>query len=310
MRIAVIDCGTNTFHLLVGEKNGKGLKTLFQEKIPVKIGQQGISKGFINPEAGRRAIWTLKRFADILDEYQVEQLTAIATSAFRNAKNGKALVKKIKKHTGIELEIISGQREATLIYEGVIQAVSLKQQNSLIIDIGGGSVEFVVANSEGSLWMDSFEIGAQRLLDQFHKKDPITKAEADKLNAFLNMELQRLDSAIEKFNPVELIGSSGTFDTLSSIQLKRKSNTLHDCTSYELEMDFLHETIDQIIAKNKAERMAIPGMAEMRVDMIVVSVLLIKYLLRKYRFSMVRTSSFALKEGLISTTFSRALKTA
>lgn len=310
MRIAVIDCGTNTFHLIIGEKSADGVKTLYQEKIPVKIGKGGLVNRTIVPEARQRALWALKRFAGIMEEYSVIRTTAIATSAFRNAKNGSELLKKIRRQTGIDLEIISGKKEAELIYEGVKRGVQLKENNSLIMDIGGGSVEFIIANRKDLLWLDSFEIGAQRLLDLFHKNDPITSAEIIRLKEYLKNNLSSLNEAISTFSPIEIIGSSGTFDTLVEIRAALNGNHPGIQTEYHISFKDFETIANLIVSKNKEERLQIPGMAEMRVDMIVVSILLITFVLNEYSIKTIRTSSYALKEGLLATTFSQILKTA
>src|SRR5690606_22792717 len=126
----------------------KGLKTIYKEKVSVKIGQNGISKGFIAADAYDRALKTLDGFKSHIDYFKVNKTIATGTSAIRNSRNGYQLIKDIRQKTGIEVAIISGEREAELIYHGVKSALDLGKSTSMVMDIGGGSVEFIICNSE------------------------------------------------------------------------------------------------------------------------------------------------------------------
>lgn len=143
-RIAIIDMGTNTFHLLIADVNDTGFTPIHRERVAVRIGKGGISHGLITPDAQERALSTLLSFKALLEQFHVGQVYATATSAIRNAKNGKALADKIEEVTGIAIRIISGDEEAKFIYYGVKNALDLGKEASVIMDIGGGSVEFVI----------------------------------------------------------------------------------------------------------------------------------------------------------------------
>ena len=152
-RLALIDMGTNTFHLLITEVGTDGkLTDLVRTKLPVRLGQGGISNGAIAPEAYERALKTLKDFRRQIDEYGVETVRAMATSMVRNAANGDAFVDDVLEQTGIKVEVIDGAREAELIYYGVRSAGVLDAQTSMIMDIGGGSVEFILCNQHEIFW--------------------------------------------------------------------------------------------------------------------------------------------------------------
>lgn len=300
-RLAVIDLGTNTFHLLIAEVSSRGkYKITFKEKVPVMIGKNGINHGLITEDAQQRAINTLKGFRNILDKEKVDQIYATATSAFRNAKNGRKLADKIKEETGIEVQIITGEQEAVYIFFGVNEALHLAEENALIIDIGGGSVEFIICNSQALLWKQSFEVGAQRLLDQFHITDPISQENVQALLQFFDQRLKDLNIACQQYQPKTLIGASGTFDTLSDIYAHKENISLReDETELPLTYDRFLEIHNEIISKNRKERLKIPGMVEMRVDMIVVASWLIYYVLHHYQITHIRVSAYALKEGLL-----------
>ena len=298
-RIAIIDLGTNTFHLLVVDISATDIQILHKEKQSVKIGENGISHGKIAKSAQERATSTLQEFKQKMDALEVKQSYATATSAFRNAVNGKALAEEVLSQTGIKIDIVNGQREAQLIYKGVIQALDLSKSKALIMDIGGGSVEFIICDSSGIRWAHSFEIGAQRLMDQFHHQDPITSQEINRLEVFLDKHLAPLATAVEKFKPSVLVGASGTFDTLSHIcgirQNLEKSNELE----LPLSIDGFRQIHEELVIKNRLQRLEIPGMIEMRADMIVVASCLINYVISRANLNSIRISSYALKEGVL-----------
>lgn len=298
--IAIIDMGTNTFHLVVAEMEDKKYRIIHRERVAVKIGMGGINDGLITEEGAARALKTIQNFKTMLQLFGVEKTLAFGTSALRNAKNGETVIQKIKKETGIETQIISGDAEATFIYEGVRSAMNLGNQKSLIVDIGGGSVEFIIGDEKEHYWKQSFEIGAQRLLEKYQKHDPILGSEIEALNTYFLESFRPLIEAIKKYSPNILVGSSGTFDTLSEIHCLRNHIPWQDNPETPLTIDSFYKAFEEFKIKNRAERLLIPGMIEMRVDMIVVACCLIDFLLSNFVFTKVRVSSYSLKEGVLA----------
>jgi exopolyphosphatase/guanosine-5'-triphosphate,3'-diphosphate pyrophosphatase len=301
-RIAVIDCGTNTFHLLIVDlKKDNRFTIIHKEKFPVKIGEGGIEQNIIPEQGIQRALKTLKHFKEKINTFEVKSTTATATSAFRNANNGNTVADLILKETGIKLNIIDGKKEATLIYNGVSRAVNLKADNNLIMDIGGGSVEFILCNKDGIKWLKSYEIGAQRLLEKFHINDPISPINITSLNNYLDKELTELYSICKVHSPTHLLGASGSFDTLSEIYSEEFGDYFNEeeTLSFNLPIDKTINIIQDIISKSHEERLAIKGIIALRADMIVVAGILVKRILEKTTFTHITTTSYALKEGLI-----------
>ena len=300
-RIAIIDLGTNTFHLLIAELNNGLENDLIKLKVPVKLGQGGISRGTIAPDAYARALATLAGFKEETDKYAVKTVRAVATSAVRNAKNGQKLVDEIYAHFGWEVEIIPGALEAELIYEGVKCALDIGDERSLVMDIGGGSVEFIICTQTKIFWKQSFEVGAQRLLDAFHRTDPITTTEVLHLKHYLADKLQPLTIAMSQYHPRVLIGSSGTFDTLCDIEAFRENRQPNQaCLENSLSLENFYHIYHDLLTKTRAQRLQTPGMIEMRVDMIVVASVLIDFVINTYFIEKLRVSAYALKEGLLS----------
>lgn len=300
-KAAVIDMGTNTFHLLLVELNGKEFKTIYKEKIAVKLGQGGITQNQITPEAEKRAVHTLGHFKNLIDGEAINQVFAFATSAVRNATNGPDFVHKVKEQLGIQIHVISGEEEAQLIYEGIHFSGALDEHPSLMMDIGGGSVEFIIGNAQKVFWKRSFEIGGQRLLDAFHYHDPILPEEVEKLELYCGEKLQPLLEAIATYQPSGFVGASGTFDTLIDMyyatMLQCKLTGEH---VFELPVKDFYQLFQLLVTKNRAERLLIPGMIAMRVDMIVVASCLIDFILQHVQVESIRCSHYSLKEGAVS----------
>lgn len=300
-KLAIIDMGTNTFHLLIAEGNGNAFNIIFRDRLAVKIGMGGINDGLITDAAIHRALVAMQSFRNIIDKHDVSRVYAFGTSAMRNARNGAAVAEKIRTVTGIEVNIISGEEEAQFIYLGVRAALGLGHDVNLIVDIGGGSIEFIIANQDEVFWKKSFEIGAQRLLEKFQQHDPIIPEEIAALDEHFNSSLDELFDSIDRFRPTVMVGSSGTFDTLSDIFcLRHDIHKSPEEIETPLTLEGFYEIYHEIIGRDRAGRMQIPGMIEMRVDMIVVACCLVRFLLEKYSFSRIRVSTYSLKEGVLA----------
>lgn len=303
MRIAIIDLGTNTFNLLVADvAANNSYKIIYTTKIAVKLGEGGINSGVIASVPFQRGIAAMKTHLETAKKYNAGKIFAFATSAVRSAKNGSEFVAEIKTQTGIEVNIISGEKEAELIYKGVRQALNIGAEKALVMDIGGGSTEFIICNNQQIFWKHSFDLGVSRMYDFFKHSEPITQEEILKVEKYLAEKLQPLFNAV-KLHPVDtLIGSSGSFDTFAEMIFCRfyKSQTLDDKTSYEFQLEDFYKIHELLIRSNIDERYKMEGLIEMRVDMIVLASLFVNFILRELKLKKMRLSTYALKEGVLS----------
>jgi exopolyphosphatase/guanosine-5'-triphosphate,3'-diphosphate pyrophosphatase len=301
--IAIIDLGTNTFNLLVAEiEHGKKHKILLNTKLPVKLGEGGLSKNHITPAAFERGINAIEQHLLNASRFSPEKIFAFATSAVRSADNGKEFAAALKQRFNIDIEIIDGKREAELIYKGVREAVALNENISLIMDIGGGSTEFILANKNNIFWKYSFNLGAARLLEKFNPGNPILLCEVDAIRNYLKTELAPLFSALKKFPATELIGSSGSFDSLAEMIAHKFYNPdiLNDTTHYTFNLDDFYHIHDILLKSTKEERLNMKGLVSMRVDMIVISSIFIHLILQECKLSKMRLSTYSLKEGVLA----------
>lgn len=303
VRLAVIDCGTNTFNLLIVDMPETGRYTkVYNTRIPVKLGEGAINSGYIASVPFERGINALLTFHLITKEYLAEKVLAYATSAIRDASNGPEFVAAAKQRANVEIDVIDGNREAELIYFGCREAAPLNNNMSLIMDIGGGSTEFILANEEGIKWKQSFNIGAARLLERFNPSSPIDAIEIAAINGYLEEQLKPVQEAISTFGAAELIGSSGAFDSVVEMingELEGEPLT-YNKTAYEINIENYRKISHKVKSSTIEERKQIKGLTPMRFDMIVISCLLIDFALTAFGIDSMRVSTYSLKEGALT----------
>jgi exopolyphosphatase/guanosine-5'-triphosphate,3'-diphosphate pyrophosphatase len=301
MKIAVIDLGTNTFNLLIRDTETNVV--LYNNKIGVKLGDGGLDDDRIMPVAFERGINALKSHRLTIKEYDVDKTYAFATAAIRSASNGSDFVAAAAKEAGIEVNVIDGQKEAELIYLGVTQALDLGEGTSLIVDIGGGSTEFILANKNAVLWKNSYNIGSSRLLEKFKPKDPISPEQKEAIENFITTVTRDLAEAVRQHPTTTLIGSSGSFDTLANMINEANPGAGYDptTTSFTFELSQYHQIAEKMLTASYEERLATPGMIPMRADMMPMACIQINYLIKQFGVQTLKLSTYALKEGVFIT---------
>lgn len=302
MKIAIIDLGTNTFHLLVIEagQNG-GWRKLLHNRITVKLGQKGIDKNVIANAPFNRGINALEKFAASIKFHKIKRVYAFGTAALRSASNGADFLNLTRSRFGIDVKIISGKQEAELIYLGVQQAVKLGKEKSLIMDIGGGSVEFIIADNKKAYWKGSYKLGAALLIEKFKPLDPVSVGQIKQISKFFDTELKSLFVACEKYKPIQLIGSAGSFETFSSMIRHRfpKAGSHYGKTEHPISLNHFNKLYEELIKSTVEERKHMRGLIKMRVDMIVMAGLLLNYVLQKIKIDRMIMSAYSLKEGAV-----------
>jgi exopolyphosphatase/guanosine-5'-triphosphate,3'-diphosphate pyrophosphatase len=299
MTTAVIDLGTNTFNLLIKDDFGR---VVFNDKIPVKLGKGGIHENKIAPDAFERGISALLQYRDICKEKGVHQVYAFATSAVRTAANGPDFVAAAAERCGIHINVIDGHREALFIYEGVAQAVHMDEDPALIVDIGGGSTEMVIATNKGVLWAASYPLGVSRLFENFSPKDPLRLEDYNALQTHFKVTLHEALRQIAKYKPMRMVGSSGSFETLHNICAlhSRQSIVQPEQKRGVIAIDQLEVITQKLRAMSHKERLALPGMLSMRADTIHLAAMQIQFIIRQTGVSTLLLSLYALKEGVLA----------
>lgn len=296
MRVAVIDLGTNTFHLIIADLSAAGVNVIYKTNVPVRLGQGRINENIIIPEAFERGLQTLKDFKTEIDHHQVTLVRAIATSAVRSAGNGQDFVKQARDKPGIEIEVITGEQEAEFIFNGV-KATGVIEQTSLVMDIGGGSTEFIICTPTAFLWKKSYNIGAARLMQAFFHEDPIGTAEKSEIHQHLTAELEDLKKACIKYGPKTLIGSAGAFETFAAMLLK--DIDVNEIKSAKLDLHAYQTLSAKLITSTHAERAAMPNLIALRVDMIVIAAILTDFVINETGLQNISLSTYDLKMGVL-----------
>ena len=314
-RVAIIDCGTNTFSMIIVEVDGAEWSQRFMLRIPVFLGQGGFQMGCIRPDRFAKGIDALRVMHQAAINYGVQRVRVVGTSALRDAKNAKEFVQHVRDTLGWNLEIISGEEEAKLIHQGVQLTLNSLNDPVLIMDVGGGSVEFILtartAQSWVPLWSRSVNAGVARLEEFGKPKDPLTPAGEERYRLFLESELSPIQEAIDQFQPSSLVGSSGVFDTLidlvtGQLQLGQLETAGEEAPSdanrqvVEIDAQRLRVIHQALLVNDLEKRLAMKGMAPERARMIPLSSMLVQHV-----FSMmppnarVYRSPFAMREGIL-----------
>ena len=308
MRMAAIDVGTNSIHMIVAEAdvNG-GLTTLWRMKEMVGLGRASFPSRVIPREAIDRAVAIMARFVQAAQQRQCEKIVAVATSAVREAANGGDVLERIARQVGLHVRVINGREEARLIYLGVRHAMSLNGVSgpSLIVDIGGGSVEFIVGDHRRSLLLESRKLGASRMTAAFVNSDPISDEDRAALTNHYNKELGPLCEQVLALKPVRAIGTSGTLENLALLCCPKPTNG--DGKPRVIERVTFEKTLDDLVRSNSRQRGEMPGLDEGRRDQIVAGALLVDELFRRLKLRRIQMCSAALREGILVDYLSRHL---
>jgi exopolyphosphatase/guanosine-5'-triphosphate,3'-diphosphate pyrophosphatase len=278
--------------LIIARIINNSLEIIYKVNEPVKLGEDITKENLIIPSAFERGINCLKQFKLALDDYQVDLVKATATSGVRSAKNGLDFVETAKLETGISIDVIDGDEEAQLIYEGVKLSGAITKK-SLIMDIGGGSTEFILCNEHELFWKKSYNIGAARLMQLFFKSDPINEFDKQEILNHLTKELGDLKMKCEQFKPETLIGSAGAFETFT--QMLFPEFKIKDISSAEIPYSAYQQLSKELINASQNERRKMPNLIPLRVDMIVMASILTNYVLSEMNIQQIRLSTYDLK---------------
>ena len=295
-RIAAIDVGSNSLHMVVAQADPDGsLTTLWRMKEMVGLGRISFPSRQLSGEAMDRAISTLRRFQQAARARGCEKILAIATSAVREAENGGDFLRRARRELGLGIKVVSARDEAKLIYLGVRHAVELGTKPHFILDIGGGSVEFIVGDSHKAALLESRKLGAARMTAQFVSSDPISPADLKALSAHYDEELGPVCESVLALKPVAAIGTSGTMENLAAMCAAMEKHE----NSGIIQRDALSRLLTRLIESRSKDRATMTGLDDQRKDQIIAGALLVGELLRRLNLSEIRLCKSALREGIL-----------
>ena len=301
VRRAVIDVGTNSIKLLVADVSGREVRPVHEESRQTRLGKGFYETHRLQPEAVARTAEAVWEFGEIAREKNAASIRVIATSAARDAVNPTDLTVSIERASGLKTEIISGTHEAELTFLGVATDAELASQPLLLLDVGGGSTEFILGHGAKKSFAHSFPLGTVRLLEKFPHNDPPIRSEfvkcRDWLKHFLHGEVRpQLAPALAAVpGEIQLIGTGGTTSILARIEKK-----LDRFDREKIERSVL--SFEQIVAHRKnlwklplAERKEIPGLPKLRADVILTGVLIYEMVMEEFDFKQLRISTRGLR---------------
>lgn len=310
-KLAAIDIGTNSFHLIVAGINEKGnFEIIDREKEVIRLGEGSTGDiKHISNKAMERAVNTLKKFKGIAESHNAE-IRAVATSAVRESKNKNDFIDKVINETGIEIEVISGYEEARLIYLGVLKTVPVFNKKTLCIDIGGGSTEFIVGEKGNVNYSMSLKLGAVRLTQKFFPDYKVTENRIEKCREWINGEIFHVVREVEKEGFDIAIGSAGTIMSIGLMVSAQDNGDFNENTilnnfqfSYS---DFLSIERNILRKTTYSERKKIKGLDSKRADIIPAGVLILSEIMNQLKLKKMKISGYALREGILIDTMQKS----
>ena len=268
MTLGIVDVGTNSIHLLIGilGMNGK-FHVILKERDLTRLGEDGLARGSLTNEAMRRALAVLHRYVGIMTRCGVDHVEAVATSAVREASNGRAFVRRVRTQLGIPLRIISGREEARLIYLGVMQTHRFRRA-TLLVTIGGGSAQVIHGDGVQLRYATSVLLGGARLAQQFIRRDPPTAESLDALRRHVNRTWAPIARALHRYRWQDALGSSATIHQLMMAaywQAHRRTPKAHE--QLLITHRALRELVDWLSSSTSAERVKLDGLDPRREDL-------------------------------------------
>jgi exopolyphosphatase/guanosine-5'-triphosphate,3'-diphosphate pyrophosphatase len=300
MRLAAIDVGTNSLHMVIADVNRDGnIDVVDRVKETVRLGRRAFETGTLSKEAMDLAVRTLSNFQKLIKLRNVNRTRAVATSAVRETKNSADFVARIRRETGIKVEIIPGAEEARLIFVAARHAMGLEGGPHLLVDIGGGSVELVMVRDGEPMWMRSLKLGVSRLTEQFLTDDPPSARQVRDLEAHLADEMSDLLKSAKRDGVQRAIGTSGTVNTLVAMARAARGEELGRLAGASASAAEIAHVRRSILGCDLADRLELPGIDAKRADLMPASAILTDYILHHSGAPELVACTWALREGLL-----------
>ncbi|MCT4620713.1 MAG: Ppx/GppA family phosphatase [Marinisporobacter sp.] len=299
LKLGAIDIGTNSMRMIIAKiENGAIVKS---SKLlnTTRMGQNVDQTGILADEAMDRNIHALKEFMEIAKKEKIKKLPIIATSAVRDAKNKAIFIKRAKEEANVSVDVINGQREAELGFVGVLKGLERDDENILVIDIGGGSTEFILGNKEGIKHLISINIGAVRMTEKFITTDPVSKKEIEYMEKAIEDKIKDTIHSLCKFKIDRVIGIGGTATTIAAVSKRMKVYDKEKIHQTNLSHEKVKKTLDEFLSKNLEDRKKVDGLQPKRADIIIAGTIILDRILKGIQMDYITISEYDNLEGLI-----------
>ena len=305
--VAGIDIGTNSIHLLIAQVDTalRSFSVLLTEKSTTRLGERDPDSGDLSPDAIERAFTTLRHCRELAASHGVQpgDVVTAATSAVREAPNGREFLQAIQEQLGLEVDLVSGPEEARLIYLGVLSGMAFGDQPHLILDIGGGSTELVLADGRDARALTSTRVGAVRLQREFVHDDPLPPQRVEFLRAFIQGSLEpavlKVRQRIEAGEKPVLVATSGTAMAIAAMAAAEDPRPPLRMQGYRISRERLDQLLARLLGMTPAQRRAMPGLNERRAEIIVPGALILQTAMAMLGAKEFVVCERALREGLI-----------
>ena len=304
-RVAAIDIGTNSIHLLIAAVDPAlhSFSVLLVEKSTARLGERDPVSGNLSPAAIERGFLSLRHCCELARSHGVEQIVTAATSAVREAPNGRDFLASVQEQLGLEVDLVSGPEEARLIYLGVLSGMSFGDRPHVILDIGGGSTELVLADGRDARALTSTRIGAVRLQREFIQQDPLPAGRRHFLEAYIQGALDpavaQLRSHLKPGEQPVLVGTSGTAMALAALAAAEDGKPALKLQGYRLSRARIDQLVDRLVAMTPEQRKGLAAINERRAEIIVPGCLILQTAMAMLEVKELVVCDRALREGLI-----------
>ena len=301
MRIAAIDIGTNSVHMIVVRvRPDLSFEVIDREKAMVRLGAGGLDGKELTTEAMGAALQALSKFKRLAESHTVDKILAAATSATREARNGGEFLSRIEAETGIRPRVITGAEEARLIHLAAVYGVDVGGARAVVIDIGGGSTEITLGTATSVQAARSFKIGVIRLTERFVKSDPLSGRDEQKLTKHILSEIDRHCEQITSTGFDRVIGTSGTILSLGTVATSISEGAIpSELRNLRVGAKQIRRLRKEVVALSLAQRLTIPGLDPRRADLVVAGGVLLDTILRRLGADDITLCDLALREGLV-----------
>ncbi len=298
--LAGIDIGTLTCRLLVGRVSAdEQLEELHGERRILRLGEGVDREGSLQDSAMSRVLDTLREWRRVIQDFKPEAVSVVATSAVRDAANRDAFLDQIRRGTGFEVEVLTGDEEARRTLLGIRSGLPRGVSDVLGLDIGGGSTEFILDRKGSQPVVLSLELGVVRLTERLLRNDPPTREELEAARTFIRTQLEKARTVVGDVHGTSLVGTAGTITTLAAMDLRLEIYDKARIHNYRLTLDAIRTLEDALLSRTSAERRAIPGLEPDREDLIVGGTLILLGVMNGFGFRDCLVSDLGLREGLL-----------
>jgi exopolyphosphatase/guanosine-5'-triphosphate,3'-diphosphate pyrophosphatase len=300
LRLAAIDVGSNSVHMIIAQVDADGgVTTLWRMKEMIGLGRISFPSRRLTKDVMDRAMAGLARFKQAAQLRQVEKIVAVATSAIREAENGGDFLARAKRELGLYVRVVSGREEARLIYLAVRHAANLKSDPHLIVDIGGGSVEFIVGDSRRAFMLESRKLGAARMTAKHVTTDPISDDDLKALRRHYDRELTPLVEQIARLGPVKVLGTSGTLENIAALLGAMSEGNGDAAQAPIIERGPFEKLLARLLESRTSDREKMRGLDEQRQEQIIAGALLVDELFSRLKLKRIHLVGSALREGIL-----------